>query len=448
MNDIKYLTVSAITKYIKHILENNQHLQKIYLKGEISNLTKHSRGHFYFTLKDEQSQIRCVMFQNYASKVSFNPKDGDKVLVLGQISVYEAGGSYSLNIYTMEPDGIGDLYLAYEKLKKELQEKGYFDQKYKKPIPKYPARIGVVTSPTGAAIKDIIHTIERRYPLAEVILYPAIVQGNDSKISIKNCIEKANQDDLVDTLIVGRGGGSIEDLWAFNELIVIEAIFKSRLPIITGIGHETDFTISDFVSDLRAPTPTAAAELATPNKDELLSRMNEIKLSLYRNFNGRLDEKKVRLMHVEEHLMAKSPIERINKQKEKQQELSYLLNRNYKLLVEYKKDVSTYLDKRLKSFNLTQLIKQKEKTHRQLDDRLKQQINYVLESKAQQFILLKEQLKHLNPLSYMDKGYSISLLNDKKIASVDDVEINDTLETILTDGKVYSVVQKKEKNHD
>ena len=210
------------------------------------------------------------MFNNYASKVSFNLKDGDKVMVMGQISVYEAGGSYSLNAYTVDLDGIGDLYLAYEKMKKELQSKGYFDESRKKALPKYPKVIGVVTSPTGAAIKDIIHTIERRYPIAKVILYPALVQGPDAKNSISKQINKANSDNLVDVLIIGRGGGSIEDLWGFNELLVIESIINSKIPIISGVGHETDFTISDFVSDLRAPTPTAAAELATPSKDEIM----------------------------------------------------------------------------------------------------------------------------------------------------------------------------------
>lgn len=448
MNDIKYLTVSAITKYIKHILENNEHLKKIYLKGEISNLTKHSRGHFYFTLKDDQAQVRCVMFQNYASRVNFNPKDGDKVLVLGQVSLYEAGGSYSLNIYTMELDGIGDLYLAYEKLKKELQEKGYFDPKYKKPMPSYPKRIGVVTSPTGAAIRDIIHTIERRYPLTEVILYPAIVQGTDSKYSVKACIEKANEDNLVDTLIVGRGGGSIEDLWAFNEPIVIDAIFKSRIPVITGIGHETDFTISDFVSDLRAPTPTAAAELATPSKDELIKNIIEYQNQLARNFNQRLDEKKVKLLHIEERLMSKSPLELIEKQKEKYKELDYLLTRNFTLQVEKKRANLEYLNQRLALLHPSELIKQKKKNLIQLSDKLSTQMTYILEQKAQKFILLKEQLKHLNPLSYMDKGYSISLVNQKKISSVNEIKEHDTLETILKDGKVYSVVTKKESNHD
>ena len=266
----QYLSVTALTKYIKYKLEGDTHLKQIYLKGEISNLTKHSRGHYYFSLKDENAQIKAIMFSSATKSLAFDPKDGDKVLAYGAISVYEPSGSYSIQIYQMEPDGIGALYLAYEKLKEEMEEKGYFSQTRKKPIPKYPSAIGVITSPTGAAIRDIIHTIERRYPLTKLILYPALVQGDTAKESIRDQINKANQDSLVDVLIVGRGGGSIEDLWAFNERVVAEAIYASKIPIISAVGHETDFTISDFVSDLRAPTPTAAAELATPDKNTLM----------------------------------------------------------------------------------------------------------------------------------------------------------------------------------
>ena len=276
----QYLSVTALTKYIKYKLEGDTHLKQIYLKGEISNLTKHSRGHYYFSLKDENAQIKAIMFSSATKSLAFDPKDGDKVLAYGAISVYEPSGSYSIQIYQMEPDGIGALYLAYEKLKEELEEKGYFSQTRKKPIPKYPSAIGVITSPTGAAIRDIIHTIERRYPLTKLILYPALVQGDTAKESIRDQINKANQDSLVDVLIVGRGGGSIEDLWAFNERVVAEAIYASKIPIISAVGHETDFTISDFVSDLRAPTPTAAAELATPDKNTLMRTVETFKETL------------------------------------------------------------------------------------------------------------------------------------------------------------------------
>lgn len=447
MNDIKYLTVSAITKYIKHILENNQHLTKIYLKGEISNLTKHSRGHFYFTLKDDYSQIRVVMFNNYASKVSFNLKDGDKVMVMGQISVYEAGGSYSLNAYTVDLDGIGDLYLAYEKMKKELQSKGYFDESRKKALPKYPKVIGVVTSPTGAAIKDIIHTIERRYPIAEVLLYPALVQGPDAKNSISKQINKANSDNLVDVLIIGRGGGSIEDLWGFNELLVIESIINSKIPIISGVGHETDFTISDFVSDLRAPTPTAAAELATPSKDEIMIHLKNQQTKLLKSIEQIIKELKLRLLHAEERLEQTSPVSLIKHSKEKHFKLSQDLTKNYLWLISSKKQHYTYLNDRIKSFDMSSLIKYKlEKIDRNNQD-LQKNMADILLAKSNQFASLKDQLKLLNPLNYMDKGYSISTINDVRISSVDEVIIDSEIKTMLKDGLITSRVIKKEKNN-
>ncbi|QWB95543.1 exodeoxyribonuclease VII large subunit [Mycoplasmatota bacterium] len=254
-----YLTVTAITKYLKAKIEGDKHLVSIYIKGEISNFKHHSRGHFYFTLKDESAQVSCIMFSSYVKQVQFMPKNGDHVLLNGRMSIYEAGGSYSIQVKEMKLDGIGELYLKYEALKKDLQSKGYFEQSHKKEIPKFPKRIGVVTSSTGAVIEDIRNTVQRRYLLTEIYLYPALVQGPDSATSIRDQIILANQRNEVDVLIVGRGGGSIEDLWGFNELPAIMAVFESKIPVITAIGHETDFTICDFVSDLRAPTPTAAA---------------------------------------------------------------------------------------------------------------------------------------------------------------------------------------------
>ncbi|MFH0766600.1 MAG: exodeoxyribonuclease VII large subunit, partial [Bacillota bacterium] len=270
-----YLTVTALTKYIKAKLEGDKHLFSILIKGEISNFKRHSRGHLYFTLKDEGAQMSAIMFSKDASRLEFDPKEGDHVLISGRISVYEPSGTYSLQVSSMKLDGIGELYLKYEALKKDLLEKGYFSEEHKKPIPKFPKVIGVVTSPTGAVIEDIKNTVSRRYLLTEIHLYPALVQGPGSAESIHNQILYANARNEVDVLIVGRGGGSIEDLWGFNEMPVIQAIYDSKIPIITAIGHETDYTISDFVSDLRAPTPTAAAELATPNKEDLLLKISE-----------------------------------------------------------------------------------------------------------------------------------------------------------------------------
>ncbi len=262
-------TVSRVNNYIKRLIDSKSVLNDIWVKGEISNFKRHSSGHIYLTLKDESSVLKAVMFRAAASTLTFEPSDGTMVIAHGRISVYEAGGTYQLYIEDMTLDGVGDLYREFERLKAYLAEEGLFDEAYKKPIPRFPSRIGVVTAPTGAAVRDIINVITRRYPLAEIIIYPTLVQGVGAKESIVNAIEYFNATNSVDTLIVGRGGGSIEDLWAFNEECVARAIFASKIPVISAVGHETDFTIADFVADFRAPTPSAAAEVSVPSKQEL-----------------------------------------------------------------------------------------------------------------------------------------------------------------------------------
>lgn len=270
----KVATVSQINHYIKKILDNNIILNDIWIKGEISNFKLHYSGHMYITLKDEGGVLKAVMFKSAASHLQFMPEDGMKVLARGRISVYEAGGAYQLYINEMIPDGVGALYVAYEQLKKRLEAEGLFDPEHKKPIPEYPERVGVITATTGAAVRDIINVITRRYPHAEIIIYPSLVQGEGAAPNIVQGIEYFNKSKIVDTIIAGRGGGSIEDLWAFNEEIVARAIYNSEIPIISAVGHETDFTIADFVADLRAPTPSAAAEIAVPSQIELLSRIS------------------------------------------------------------------------------------------------------------------------------------------------------------------------------
>lgn len=291
----KVATVSQINGYVKKILDHNIILNNIWIKGEISNFKHHYSGHLYITLKDEGAVLKAVMFRSSASTLAFEPSDGMKVLARGRISVYEAGGAYQLYIEEMIQDGIGDLYVAYEKLKKQLSEEGLFDEKYKKPIPKFPKRIGVVTASTGAAVRDIINVITRRYPMAEIVIYPAQVQGNGAAQSVVRAIEYFNAAKEADTLIVGRGGGSIEDLWAFNEEITARAIFKSEIPVISAVGHETDFTIADFVADLRAPTPSAAAEIAVPSALELRDRINTDQSRILRNITGRIESSRLLL---------------------------------------------------------------------------------------------------------------------------------------------------------
>ena len=390
-----YLTVSALTKYIKYKFDHDHNLEEVLLEGEISNFTHHSRGHFYFTLKDESSQISARMFSTFASKLKFEPKDGDKVFVKGRVVVYEAYGQYQINITEMKTSGIGDLYLAYERLKKELEEKGLFDPNHKKRIPLFPKTIGVITSPTGAAIRDIINTIKRRYPICHVILYPANVQGESAKLDIVDKIKRANFDNLCDVLIVGRGGGSIEDLWAFNEPIVAYEIYNSNIPIISAVGHEIDFTIADFVSDIRAATPTAAAELATPDIRVLKENIKYYTDTLTKKINYLLDDRRMYLMALDKKIDALNPLKVLNHKKE-------------------------ILDSLVKRLNLC--------------------INNNLNNYKHRFELLRNSLYNNNPLKIMDKGYSISSVNGKIITDICEVNVSDKIETKLKNGTIYSEI--------
>ncbi|MDD6215005.1 MAG: exodeoxyribonuclease VII large subunit [Firmicutes bacterium] len=273
-------TVSQLNAYLKRVVDGQPVLNDIWIKGEISNFKQHYSGHLYITLKDEGGVLKAVMFKSAAAHLLFNPEDGMKVLARGRIGVYEQSGTYQLYINEMTPDGIGELYIAYEQLKKKLEQEGLFDAQHKKPIPKYPERVGVVTATTGAAVRDIINVITRRYPYCEIIIFPSLVQGASAAPNIVEGIEYFNKTKAADTLIVGRGGGSIEDLWAFNEEVVARAIYDSEIPIISAVGHETDFTIADFVADMRAPTPSAAAEIAVPSQIELISKISMMENSL------------------------------------------------------------------------------------------------------------------------------------------------------------------------
>ena len=397
----RYLTVTALTKYIKYKFDHDHNLEEVLLEGEISNFKHNSRGHFYFTLKDDGAQISATMFATYASRVKFEPEDGMKVYVRGNVSVYEPSGTYQINVKEIKTSGLGDLYIAYEKLKKELEEEGFFDAAHKKPIPRFPKTIGVITSPTGAAIRDIINTIKRRYPIASVILYPAIVQGDNAKEDIVNQIKRANFDNLCDVLIVGRGGGSIEDLWAFNERIVAEAIYNSEIPIISAVGHEVDFTIADFVADIRAATPTAGAEISTPNVDALKDNIDFYQRTLTKRITYILNEAKMRLSNYDRMIEARNP----------------------KTILKHKKDI-------LNNDTI----------------RLNMLIQNILTKKKHEFDILKNNLDNLNPLAIMDKGYSINMVNEKIITDVNDVNVGDTLVSEFKNGKVVSKVMEVKKN--
>ena len=325
--DIKVATVSQINGYIKKILDHNQILNQVWIKGEISNFKHHYSGHMYITLKDDGGILKAVMFRSAANTLTFEPQDGMRVLARGRISVYEAGGAYQLYIEEMIPDGIGELYIAYEQLKKRLEEEGLFDPAHKKPIPRFPETVGVVTAPTGAAVRDIINVISRRYPYAEIIISPAQVQGNKASESIVRAIRYFNRNDLADVLIVGRGGGSIEDLWAFNEENTARAIYESRIPVISAVGHETDFTIADFVADLRAPTPSAAAEIAVPSQLELKSQIAGCQTRLYSAMAKGIELRRMRVSHA----VMRDPRERFGDERQRIDHLTKRLEQSYRI---------------------------------------------------------------------------------------------------------------------
>lgn len=420
--DREYLTVTQINKYIKYKFDNDENLNLVYLKGEISNFKNHSTGHLYFTIKDESSRILAVMFRNNALKLKFTPVDGSKVLVIGRIGVYEASGNYQIYVEEMMEDGIGNLALEFEKLKKKLSQKGYFNEEYKKPIPKFPKRIGIITATTGAAIRDIITTINRRYRNVELYIFPCLVQGVGAKEDIVRNINIANTFPL-DVLIVGRGGGSIEDLWAFNEEIVADAIFKSKIPIISAVGHEIDFTISDFVADLRAPTPTAAAELAVPNTIDLINYINQ--LSIRRN---------------------KSIINIINKKYEKLESLkdSYILKNPQSIYEVKAQKVDNLIEKAI--LLITKSLTDNKNRLNTLDKEVKTDMTKVLDKKTNRYLNILSKLETLNPILTIKRGYTITKHNDKSINSIKDINRKDYIKTEVCDGIITSqVIDMEEK---
>lgn len=419
----KYITVTQLTKYIKYKIDNDVNLNEVFLKGEISNFKAHTRGHFYFTLKDEGSRINAIMFASATKKIKFMPKDGMKVLVTGKISVFEANGAYQIYVSDMLEDGIGNLYIAFEQLKEKLEKEGLFKKEYKKEIPKIPNRIGVVTAPTGAAIKDIISTIKRRWPLSEVILFPALVQGENAKEDIVKQIKRA-EDYNLDTLIVGRGGGSIEDLWPFNEEIVAKAIFDCTIPTISAVGHEIDFTIADFVADLRAPTPTGAAEMAVPQISEVTNYLNQLK---------------IRLNKIMQHQL------KINRQKLEEIKSRYIFTNPVSIYQQKELLFSSIID-RLK-FSTVNLVNIKQKKFEQIKNSylLKNPMK-LIENKENKYLQIISKLETLSPLLTLKRGYTITKKDNKAITSINQIKSKDKITIDFQDGSVISEVTNIVKN--
>ena len=417
MND-KYITVTQLTRYIKYKIDNDIHLNEVFLKGEISNFKAHSRGHFYFTLKDDNSRINAIMFASSTRNIKFTPQDGMKVMVTGKISVFEATGQYQIYVNEMLEDGIGNLYIAFEQLKKKLEEEGLFDPSKKKKIPKIPKRIGVVTAPTGAAIKDIISTIKRRWPLTEVYLFPALVQGEDAKEDIVRQIRKAEEFNL-DTLIVGRGGGSIEDLWAFNEEIVARAIFECSIPVISAVGHEIDFTIADFVADLRAPTPTGAAEMAVPQLSDVNNYLNQLNIRLNKVISNKVINYRERLVSITNRNIFKNPM----------------------MIYQTKEMIFDNLIERLKHSTMN-LVNIKSKRLIELKSSYILKSPYkILDNKANKYLNLVSKLETLSPLLTLKRGYTMTKKDGKVINSSKKIKKGDSIEVNFSDGSIEAEVR-------
>ncbi len=438
--NIKYYTISALNKAIKNMFDSKAELQNIHLKGEISNFKHHTRGHLYFTLKDETSSLSAIMFQGNAKNLNFEPNDGMKVLVSGRVSVYETSGTYQIYVEEMIPDGLGNLYLEFEKLKKKLEAEGLFKKEHKKPIPRFPTKIGIITAPTGAAIRDILSTLKRRFPSVETILFPTLVQGDNAKDDIVKNIHLANTFDL-DVIILGRGGGSIEDLWAFNEEIVARAIYDSNIPIISGVGHEIDFTISDFVADLRAPTPTGAAEMSVPNRNDVMDMIRQIRMRLIKGMDNKINSSKDKLNNLKNSYVLKNP----NSLYEKlEQNFDHL----YERLINVMKSIIIYNKERLNTINMSIIFKNpkilfadKAYNYNDLINRLKIVINKILDNKKHDYVNILSKLEVLNPIATLKRGYSVTRIDDRIINKIEDVREGNKIITEVSNGKIESVIE-------
>lgn len=403
----QYLTVSALTKYIKRKFDTDPHLSRVFVRGEISNFKLHSRGHMYLTIKDDQTRIQAVMFAGNNRTLKFTPENGMKVIITGSVGVFEPYGQYQLYINQMDPDGIGALYLAFEQLKEKLETQGFFDPINKKMIPAYPKHIAVITSPTGAAVRDIITTIKRRYPIVELTVIPVLVQGINAADSIVEGIKRANENPEIDVIIVGRGGGSIEELWSFNEERVAHAIFQSNTPIISAVGHETDTTISDFVADLRAPTPTSAAELAVPSQIELKEKLVTYNRTLARMMNAIIQSYSQQLKALNQSYAFRYPEQLVNQKEQELDKLVERLNKSIQYIHNKKSDTLFNTKKRLAGQHPKRQIQTTHKHLLQLQKQIQSSVTQILEQKTRQTVNLMDKLSLLNPLEVMRRGYAI-----------------------------------------
>ena len=412
----EYITVSKVTDYIGELIGSDSNLKHIFIKGELSNVKLYRSGHLYFTLKDEESQIRGVMF-GARYKLKFKPKDGMKVLIEGKIEVYKNYGTYQLYVSEISKDGIGDLHRKYEELKEKLNKEGLFDDSHKKKIPNFPKRIGVVTAANGAAIRDIITTIKRRWPLCEVLLFPSLVQGDKAAENIVYQIKRSEKFNL-DTLIVGRGGGSIEDLWSFNEEIVARAIYDCNTPVISAVGHEIDFTIADFVADFRAATPTAAAEIAVPPYEEIKNGINQLSLRANLAINKTLDENKSKLDNIVSKQLFTAPCE----------------------LYAPKEMMLDNVVRRLQHSSESLIMRNKNKLDLLKNSNVLKNPENIIKNQKENYLLQLSKLEILNPLNTLKRGYTLAKIEGKVVSSAKQLKSGDDLEVEFEDGNVNTKV--------
>ncbi|WP_169306568.1 exodeoxyribonuclease VII large subunit [Cohnella pontilimi] len=432
------MSIRDLNRYIKVRLEGDPGLQDIWLRGEISNFTHHSSGHMYFTLKDESGRLKCIMFASYNQRLPFAPKDGMKVLARGGVSVYERDGAYQFYATAMQPDGIGSLYLAFEQLKKKLEAEGLFAPHVKRPIPRFPRAIGVITSPTGAAVRDIIITLQRRHPSVPILLHPVSVQGTAAAPSIVKAIETMNRLAEVDVLIVGRGGGSLEELWAFNEEAVARAIRASLIPVISAVGHETDFTIADFVADLRAATPTAAAELAVPHAAELRQHLSHLEQRMGKSLRLLAGKSRERWQHAARSPYFTDPRRMLLAQAERLDRLRDRLTFRAQSQLGRAAERAARLNGRLAASSPTEQAAFARKRMTGAARALELAMSGTLRSSRNAYVSLVRHLDALSPLKVMGRGYSLVYDEKEKnlIRTIGEVQPGDLVRVRLADGRL------------
>lgn len=439
----EYMTIGALNAYIKGMFDDNLFLRKVYLKGEISNFKNHTRGHLYFTLKDDTSRISAVMFYSSALTLNFKPEDGMNVLVEGRISCYPAAGTYQIYVDKMDVDGLGALYIEFEKLKEKLSKEGLFRKELKKPIPKIPRKIGIITAPTGAAIKDILSTIRRRFPIAETILFPALVQGKDAAADIVRQIKEADSGKYeIDVLIIGRGGGSIEDLWAFNEEIVARAISEAKTPIISAVGHEVDFTIADFVADLRAPTPTGAAEMAVPTMAEITNIIATYQVRLNEFMTNYLHKYKLRVDNIKNAYILKNPLSLYEIKEQKLDNMLEVLNNYMNKRLENSELVLNNLKSSYILNNPLSLFLPKKEKLLFNEKVLYSSVKSIILKRDHDYKLLVNTLKLVNPLGILEKGYSLVTKDKNVVKTKNELKVNDKVHVRLHNGEFDATIKE------